>query len=103
MSYKLFALFRKGLTAVRAALKSGAHEKALCEVIRLTKAMKDNNEWWGDTDVPQEAANIVKALGNLWSALLTPSSNGASSETRDYSMLTAWLEDVRKEWEGEAS
>eukprot|EP00746_Dinoflagellata_sp_MGD_P091032 gnl/MRDRNA2_/MRDRNA2_36023_c0_seq1.p1 gnl/MRDRNA2_/MRDRNA2_36023_c0~~gnl/MRDRNA2_/MRDRNA2_36023_c0_seq1.p1 ORF type:complete len:539 (-),score=118.34 gnl/MRDRNA2_/MRDRNA2_36023_c0_seq1:443-1984(-) len=103
MSYKLFALFRKGLAAVRAALKSGAHEKALCEAIALTKAMKDNDEWWGDTDVPQEAASIVKALGNLWSDLLTPSSNSTSCETRDNSMLTAWLADVRKEWEGEAS
>lgn len=102
MSYKLFALFRKGLSAVRAQLRSGSGERALCEAIALTKAMKDNDEWYGDTDAPEEAASIVKALGNLWSAILA-APRGPHGGEASLGTLTSWLEAVRREWEGEAS
>ena len=58
MSYKVFSVFRKGLTAVRTHLRSGSYERVLCEAISLTSAMKNNDEWWGDTDVPKEAAGM---------------------------------------------
>lgn len=98
MSYKLFALFNKGLGAVQSHLRSGSYERAFCEVIKLTKPMMDNDEWYGGTDVPEEAAKIVKKLGALWSIIL-----GSPLDHRDLSMLTAWLEVARRKWEGDAS
>jgi len=97
MSYKLFALFKNGLTAVRAALRAGSAERAFCELISLTKAMADNDEWYGDTDVPEEAVKIVAALGSLWSSVL------AIISERDLHMLKAWLGSVKQDWEVTAS
>jgi hypothetical protein len=70
MSYKLFALFKKGLVAIRAALRSKSSERALCEAILLTKAMADNDEWYGDTDAPEQVVQIVRALSNIWGDVL---------------------------------
>jgi len=98
MSYKFFALFQKGLGAVRTCLKSNMHEKALCQAIALTKAMSDNDEWYGDTDTPETAANIVKELSKLWKTVLS-----SPLEDRDWAMLRAWLAGICTEWEGPAS
>lgn len=97
MSYKLFALFRKGLAATRSAWRAGSQQRAFCELIALTKAMADNDEWYGDTDAPEEAVKIVGALGLLWSSVL------ASPPDGDFRLLRAWLESVQREWEGSAS
>jgi hypothetical protein len=60
----------KGLATIKSALRSGSHEHALCDAISLTKAMADNDEWYGDTDAPEQAVKVVKALGASWSGIL---------------------------------
>lgn len=96
MSYKLFALFRKGLARVRSSLRN-SHDRALCELIALTKAMADNDDWYADTDVPEEAEKIVAVLGSLWNSVLS------SPSDQDLRMLKTWLESVQEEWEVTAS
>ena len=98
MSYKLFALFRKGLAAARGAQRSGSHERALCEAVALTKTMQDNDAWWSDTDAPEEVTNIVKALGSMWSTVLS-----SPLRPRKFDMLRSWLGAVKDDWEGAAA
>mmetsp|Transcript_4000 Transcript_4000/g.6488 ORF Transcript_4000/g.6488 Transcript_4000/m.6488 type:complete len:199 (+) Transcript_4000:42-638(+) len=86
LSYKFFSVFKKSLAAVRSSLRSRAHEKALCLAIKLTKAMVENDEWYCDTDVPEEAVKIVKELGNIWSTILS-----AFAESRCSVVLVEWL------------
>jgi len=99
MSYKLFALFGKGLGSARTALRSASHERALCVLVSLTKAMVDNDDWYCDTDAPEQAAKIVRELGTLWSSVLAT----AVSESRNLELLLAWLTSTRKQWEVDAS
>jgi len=98
MSYKLFALFDKGIKSVRTALRANRYEHALCEAIAVTRAMALNDEWYGDTDAPEQAGNVVKALAGVWKELL-----GSAGELRDWTSLLSWLTEIRKEWEGQAS
>merc|ERR1719277_417686 len=51
-SYKFFAWSSRGLGAVRWNLRDNRSECALCELISLTKAMADCDEWWRHTDAP---------------------------------------------------
>lgn len=99
LSYKLFALLNKATAAVRTLLQSDAKERALCEAVKLTKVMADNDQWHGGTDAPDVAAGIVRRLGDVWARLLAV----ASLDPQDLSMLTAWLESIKQEWEGEGS
>jgi len=98
LSYKFFSVFKKSLAAVRSSLRSRAHEKALCLAIKLTKAMVENDEWYCDTDVPEEAVKIVKELGNIWSTILS-----AFAESRCSVVLVEWLGEVQADWQCAAS
>lgn len=97
MSYKLFNLFGKGLAKVSRYLNESAYEDALCEAVRLTKAMVDNDEWYSDTDLPEEVDRLVRRLGAAWGKILF------ILEGRAFAMLTAWLQEARQEWEGPAA
>lgn len=32
--------------------------------------MTDVEEWWGDTDMPEEVASLIKALASAWRVVL---------------------------------
>lgn len=98
MPPKLFAVFSKGIAAIKSALRSGSHERALCDAIALTKAMADNDDWYADTDIPEVAAKVVKALAGAWSDVLS-----AALDERPWDSLLSWLAGIQQVWQGEAS
>ena len=36
----------------------------------MRKARTDVEEWWGDTDMPEEVASLIKALASAWRVVL---------------------------------
>merc|ERR1712232_867659 len=98
MSYKFFALFGQGIKKAQSSLRSGAHNDALCEVIVLTQTMLAFDDWWCDTDAPEEAARLVKKLAAVWGEVLA-----SYTEPLDLDTLMSWLAIAQQTWEGEAA